>query len=198
MPKGSCPTFKKNFVDQIQLCRSFNLPNMDGARAPLLAPSFPADTWRAALAGYFDAGELVAARSFGRDMSFLEAPIPKDAQRNNGSAMQFPEHVSHYVKKEVAFGSLVGPFKSSDLPFKVFRSPFGSVFKKSSAWRRTVTDCSQVEGGINSFINPRFHRKAPWKVTLPNSQSIVDAIIRTRELLSLIHISEPTRLLSIA
>ena len=25
LPKGSCPTFKKNFVDQIQLCRSFNL-----------------------------------------------------------------------------------------------------------------------------------------------------------------------------
>ena len=39
LPKGSCPTFKKNFVDQIQLCRSFNLPNMDGARAPLLAGS---------------------------------------------------------------------------------------------------------------------------------------------------------------
>ena len=26
------------------------------------------------------------------------------------------------------------------------------------------------------------HRKAPWKVTLPNSKSIVDDIIRTREL----------------
>ena len=94
--------------------------------------------------------------------------------------MQFPEHVWHYVDKELSFGSLVGPFKIGDLPFKVFRSPFGSVLKTKSVWRRTVTDCSQVEGGINSFIKPRFHRGAPWKLTLPNSMSNVRAIMCTR------------------
>ena len=180
LPKGSCPSFKKAFVEQILQCRESSLPNMDGARIPLLNPSFQADVWEAAMAHYFDAEELVAAIKFGWDVSFEVPPHPKDAWRNNGSAMQFPEHVWHYVSKELAFCSLVGPFKPSDLPFPFFRSPFGTVDKKGSKWRRTVTDCSQIEAGINSFINPRRHRSAPWKLTLPTSMSIVDAIIRTR------------------
>ena len=94
--------------------------------------------------------------------------------------MQFPEHVDHYVEKEQSFGSLVGPFEPGSLPFPFFRSPFGSVLKKLSKWRRTVTDCSQLDAGINSFINPKRHRSAPWKLTLPNSMAIINDIIRVR------------------
>ena len=43
------------------------------------------------------------------------------------SALQFTEHVSHYVEKEVSFGSLVRTFKFSVLQFKSFRGPFGSM-----------------------------------------------------------------------
>ena len=150
---------------------------MDGAKIPLLSPSFDADVWEAALGTYFDAKEIVDAIRYGWDVSFCEPPNPKDAWRNNASAMQFPEHVWHYVEKELSFGSLVAPFKMGDLPFKAFRIPFGSVLKVKSKWRRSVTDCSQVEGGINSFINPRYQRGAPWKLTLPNSMSIVRAIM---------------------
>ena len=180
LPRGSCPKFKADFISQIVSCRAFPLPNMDGAKLPLLYPSFDADVWEASLGSYFDAREIVDAIRYGWDISFSEQPNPKDAWRNNSSAMQFPEHVWHYVEKELQFGSLVGPFKPEDLPFKFFRSPFGSVLKKLSKWRRTVTDCSQLEAGINAFINPRYHRGAPWKLTLPNSMSIVRAIMRTR------------------
>ena len=86
----------------------------------------------------------------------------------------------HYIEQELLFSSLVGPFKPEELPFKFFRSPFGSVLKKLSKWRRTVTDCSQLAAGINAFIDPQYHRAAPWKLTLPNSMSIVRAIMRTR------------------
>ena len=155
---------------------------MDGARIPLLCPSFPADAWEEVMGSYFDAKELVSAIRFGWDMSFVESPHPKDAWRNNASAMQFPEHVKHYVDKELTFGSLVGPFDRAELPFPFYRSPFGSVDKKGSKWRRTVTDCSQITGGINSFVDPRSHRSVPWKVKLPTSMSIVNPIIRTRQL----------------
>ena len=133
------------------------------------------------MGSYFDASEIADAILYGWDLSFTEVPFPKDAVRNNASALQFPEHVLHYVEKEVGFGALVGPFEAHELPFRVYRSPFGSVFKPKSKWRRTVTDCSQVSGGINSFIDPRFHRGSPWKLTLPNSASIIRAIIKTRE-----------------
>ena len=181
LPKGSCPAYKKSFLEQVTLCREAALPNMDGARIPLLYPSFPADTWRRALDSYFDADELVAAITFGWDIDFTESPRPKDAKRNNASALQYPEHCLHYVNKELVFGSLIGPFRPDEIPFPFFRSPFGSVDKKQSVWRRTVTDCSQLGLGINSFINPKVHRSKPWKLTLPNSMAIVNEIIRTRE-----------------
>ena len=92
------------------------------------------------MGSYFDAGEIADAILYGWDLSFTEVPFPKDAVRNNASALQFPEHVLHYVEKEVGFGALVGPFEAHELPFRVYRSPFGSVFKPKSKWRRTVTD----------------------------------------------------------
>ena len=180
-PVGSCPTVKDQLIKNIVLCRSFGVPNMDGARIPLPNPSFNYQVWKEALGSYFDAKEVSDAIIFGWDPSFISPPQPKDALRNNASALQFPKHVLHYVEKEVGFGALVGPFDPSELPFRIFRSPFGSVFKFASEWRRTVTDCTQVFGGINSFIDPRSHRGAPWKLTLPNSATIVRAILRTRE-----------------
>ena len=181
LSRGSCPTYKEKFIDQIVKCQSASKPNMDGARIPLLDPSFPAEVWRLALGSYFDADELVAAISFGWDIDFFESPRPKDAKRNNASALKFPEHCLHYVQKELVFGSLVGPFRPDELPFPFFRSPFGSVDKTNSVWRRTVTDCSQLDLGINAFIDPKFHRSKPWKLTLPNTMAIVREIVKTRE-----------------
>ena len=180
LAKGSCPEFKWNFVQNIVQCRQVPGPNMDGARVPLLCPSFPAETRESAMASYFDAKELVTAIKYGWDINFCEHPFPKDAQRNNGSAMQYPTHVLHYVDKELSFGSLVGPFRPDELPFRIFRSPFGFVDKVGSEWRRTVTDCSQLISGINAFIDPSTHRSVPWKLKLPNTMAIINEILRVR------------------
>ena len=118
--KGSCPDFKNKFIDQIIRCRQFPGPNMDGAKIPLLEPFFNADVWEAALGAYFDAKELVAALRFGWDMDLQKPTVPKDARRNNVSAVQFPEHVVHYLESELAYGSIVGPFRPGALPFDVF------------------------------------------------------------------------------
>ena len=180
-PIGACPQFMANLVDCIVRCNATPGANMDGALVPIECPSFDASVWKAAMGNYFDADEITAAITYGWDISFTqEKPNPKDAIRNNGSAMQFPEHVDHYIEKEQSFGSIVGPFVPESLPFPFFRSPFGSVLKEKSVWRRTVTDCSQLDSGINSFINPKIHRSAPWKLTLPNSQSIIADIMRVR------------------
>ena len=181
LPIGSCPESKQQLVNQISLCSSYGVPNMDGARSPLVNPSFQHKIWRDALGSYFDADEIAKAIQYGWDPSFTSRPFPKDAVRNNASALQFPEHVLHYVDKELGFGALVGPFHPSELPFQVFRSPFGSVKKIGSKWRRTVTDCSQLSSGINAYIDPRYHRGSPWKLTLPNSMSIIQAILKTRQ-----------------
>ena len=68
------------------------------------------------------------------------------------------------------------------LLFRFFRRAFGSIPKSNSKLRRMITDYLNISYGINSYINSRSHRSAPWKVFLPNLVSIVRAILRTRQL----------------
>ena len=181
-PRGSCPAFKKYHVDRIVrgLDQTGLVPNMDGLKEPLAFPSFPLDAWEWALQGYFDGEEILKMFRYGCDMSFTQTPTPKDARWNLQGASLYEKHVQAYVDKELEFGTLVGPFDEGDLPFQTYCSPFNTVFKKNSDIRRTVVDCSQLGLGINAFIDPHLHRGKVWKLTLPNSATIISLIQRSR------------------
>ena len=181
--RGSCPDVKSYHVDRIArgLAQTGLTPNMDGLREPLKFPSFPVDKWEKSLQGYFDAHEIVEALRFGWDVSFVAEPKPKNAQWNLQGASLFESHVQKYVDTESSFGSLVGPFAESELPFKVFCSPLNTVDKKNSSTRRTVVDCTQLERGINGYIDAHWHRGKRWQLTLPTSKTIIDLIQKTRK-----------------
>ena len=183
-PRGSCPTFKKYQVERIS--RGINkfgiTPNMDGLREPLKYPSFPIPTWKWALSGYFDAHEILEGLEFGWDVSFTEHPKPKDAKWNLQGASLFEKDVQTYVDQELQFGALVGPFEDSELPFRTYCSPVNTVEKKNSKVRRTVVDCTQMDKGINSYIDAHLHRGKIWKLSLPTSQTIISLIQKARML----------------
>ena len=183
LARGACPEVKAYHVDRIArgLAKTGFTPNMDGLREPLKFPSFPVDKWEQSLRGYFDAHEIVQALRYGWDVSFIAEPKPKNAQWNLQGASLFETHVQKYVDTESAFGSLVGPFAESELPFKVFCSPLNTVDKKHSDTRRTVVDCTQLERGINAFIDAHWHRGQKWKLTLPTSKTIIELIKKTRQ-----------------
>ena len=183
LPRGSCPDFKKYHVDRISrgLDQTGLLPNMDGLREPLAYPSFPLDAWEWALKGYFDAQGIKDGFRFGWDMSFTETPAPRNARWNLQGASLYEKDVQAYIDQELSFGALVGPFEEGELPFETFCSPINTVHKKNSAVRRTVVDCSQLGFGINSYIDAHWHRGKYWKLTLPNSQTIISLIQRTRQ-----------------
>ena len=152
---------------------------MDSLRIPLPRPSFPIRAWIFALSGYFDAKELVSCLQYGWDFSFISPPTPKDAQRNLASASIAPQDVSKYINDELAYGALLGPFKADEIPFRVFRSPLGTAPKIPV--RRTITDCSQLGLGINSFISAHDHRGQSWNVFLPSTKTIVELIKKNRQ-----------------
>ena len=79
---------------------------MDGLREPLLYPSFPVNTWKQALSGYFDADEINNGFEFGWDVSFTEQPRPKDAKWNVQGASIYEKDVQHYIDAELQFGSI--------------------------------------------------------------------------------------------
>ena len=180
LPVGSCPAVKLDYV-QTSL-RLQNLPgspaNMDSLRLPLPRLSFPIPAWRFALQRYFDAEEIVSFLEFGWDFSFLADPNPKDASKNLASAHLAPQDVDVYVATELAHGALIGPFTEGELPFPVFRSPIGTVHKVPV--RRTITDCSQLGLGINSFISAHLHRGTFWQLSLPTTKTIVSLIKKCR------------------
>ena len=101
---------------------------MDGLKRPLLHPSFPAHTWRYALSSYFDATEIANTIEYGWDTSFISPPQPSSATYNLPSAAEAPDDVDAYIQQELAFGSIIGPFNSNDLPFYTYRSPIGTVY----------------------------------------------------------------------
>ena len=183
MARGSCPTIKTEFVDRISLGldKTGLTPNMDGLRIPLANPSFPVETWEWALRDYFDRVEIANALRFGWDVSFISKPMPKDAKWNLQGASLYEKDVQTYVDQELSFGSLVGPFDDADLPFQTFCSPLNTVRKKGSEVRRTVVDCTQLNLGVNSFIDAHWHRGKHWKLSLPTSQTIIDLIQKARQ-----------------
>ena len=182
LPRGSCKSFKDYHVDRISRgLRSTGLTsNIDGLREPLKYQSFPLDTWRWALRGYFDAGDINEAFEYGWDPSYTAVPEPRDAQWNLQGASLFQNDVQSYIDQELAFGTLVGPFDDKDLPFKTFCSPINTVPKKNSSVRRTVVDCSQLGRGINAFLDAHVYRGTYWKLSLPTSQTIIELIRQTR------------------
>ena len=181
-PRGSCPDVKAYYVDRIArgLLQTGLVPNMDGLREPLKFPSFDVRVWKKALRGYFDAQDITNSFTYGWDVSFTERPTPRDAKWNLQGASLYESHVQKYVDQELGFGSLVGPFSEGELPFKTYCSPLNTVPKKNSETRRTVVDCTQMDTGINSFIDAHMHRGKYWKLSLPNSQSIISRIQRAR------------------
>ena len=183
LPVGSCEKVKSDLSERILrgLRKSGITPNMDGLREPLPNPSFPIQIWKQMLHGYFDEPEITRGMEFGWDVSFTAPPNPKDAKWNLQGASLFQDDVQSYVNQELSFGALVGPFEEGELPFKVFCSPVNTVPKKNSDVRRTVVDCTQLDWGINSFIDAHLHRGKAWKLTLPNSQSVIDLIQRARQ-----------------
>ena len=182
-PLGSCPQVKQQYVSRISRgLNAFGItPNMDGLREPLVSPSFPVEVWDEALRDYFDRPEIVKGMRYGWDVSFTAVPHPKNARCNLQGASLFANDVQVYVDQELKFGALVGPFEEKDLPFQVYCSPVNTVRKKNSEVRRTVVDCSQLDQGINSYIDAHLHRGTHWKLSLPTSQDIIRLIQSARQ-----------------
>ena len=182
LPKGSCPDFIARFLDLVTEVRESGVPNMDGVRREIPAEDrqINPEVWGVLLANYFDKEELLAGLKFGWDFSLADEPQPIDCQANLPSAYEHANHVDEYVAAELAFGTLVGPIPTP-APWPVYRSPLGTVEKpRCPGKRRTITDCSQRGGGINTWIRHNYHRGREVQTRLPGTEHIVAAVRRTR------------------
>ena len=62
--------------------------------------------------------------------------------RNHTGARQFPKDIEKYIKKELSYGAVLGPFESNPFDGNLILSPLNSVLKADSTERRIIMDLS--------------------------------------------------------
>ena len=100
---------------------------------------------------------------FGFRIGFVRPTPLKDASSNMFSAMQHPEPISEYLKKELELGRMLGPFVDHSGFKSIHISRFGIIPKghNTGKWR-LITDLSYPPGySVNDGIDPNISVLTP-------------------------------------
>ena len=144
-------------------------PNFKGCRIPV--PSlFKFDYLERELADYQDPEILLLLR-YGCPINFEGVPETlSHACQNHIGAIEFPEQVDAFLRRELAAGSVMGPFPASPFDTETIVSPLNTVPKKDSAERRVIVDLSfpkhSPDRSINGGIKKRRLFGGPHPVAL--------------------------------
>ena len=116
-------------------------PNRWGARIPVES-TWNLELFEYLLAGYHDA-EVVECLKYGWPTGRLPSlPDPHTAAKNHKGALDYPEQLQRYIKKEARYGAVMGPYNKIPFNSKVGISPLSSRPKKGSEDRRVILDLS--------------------------------------------------------
>ena len=141
-----------------------------GKQIPVKSP-LNADAFASYLQDYWD-WELVLLLKYGFPLGFNYDSEIKSDKINHKTAIQFPEHVSHYIQEELKHDALIGPFETC--PFDKFHtSPFLTRDKSSSDKRRVIVDLSWPKGkAINDGISGQTYSGTEFILTYPTIDDV--------------------------
>ena len=121
--------------------------------------------WAQKLKDYWDQ-QLPDLIAFGFPLDFDRANRLTPTLENHASAKEHIQHIDQYIKEELTYGALYGPYES--VPFQVHISPLMTSEKQNSDKRRTIVDLSwpkghSVNAGVqkNSYLGAYFDLKYP-------------------------------------
>ena len=139
-------------VEMVEYIRSWNLPNVLGARVPIVSK------WNLQLAS-----QLAESQSDREVVQYLRYgwPLNHDGRAvsvtlmNHKSALNFQNDVTNYIKKEMQLGCLLGPFISIPWTQHTAISPMSTREKRNSTKRRILMDLSWPRNGkaVNDGIS---------------------------------------------
>lgn len=136
------------------------------------------DAWDAYLTDYSDS---IVSRflRYGWPVNYSKSQLPTSTVMNHPSAIQFAEHVQHYIKTESKYQAIAGPFKQNPLHQDLVCSPLQTVPKRDSLTRRVVMDLSFPEGdSVNSGIPSDSYLQEPYKLRLPGIDRLCEFILQ--------------------
>ena len=139
--------------------------NYSGAKVPI--PSgLNVEAWKRYLQDYRDPN-IVQYLEFGWPINFDREQYLVSTFQNHKSARDFPADIEHYIKTELGFAALVGPFEGPPVVY-THLSPLMTRPKKDASFRRVIMDLSWPDGAsINDGVDSNIYVDGPARITLP-------------------------------
>ena len=134
-----------------------------------------AEVWEALLKDYWDQ-QLVQLIHYGFPLDFdLESPLAQEGLNHN-SALAYPDDIDAYLKEEIKYAAILGPFESPPLS-NMHHSPFMTCEKPGAPHRRVIIDLSYPRGqSINAGVAKDVYLGTPFILTLPTIDTVTNAV----------------------
>lgn len=138
-------------------------PNAFRARLPVIT-QLNISAWEFYLQSYHDA-HIVDFLRFGWPVSY--------------TAVDFADHVEHYINTELGYHAIAGPFSTNPLYQPLVCSPLQTVPKWGSNQRRVVMDLSYPpRSSVNYGIAAASYLNEPYKLRLPGIDCLCQFILQ--------------------
>ena len=143
-------------------------PNAFGAKIPV-PTALKVHMW-AYLLRHYDDRIVAEFLKYGWPINYSSHQSPLSTPHNHQSALAFADHVRHYIKTELSFGAIAGPFSVNPLSKPLVCSPLQTVPIRGSSTRRVVMDLSfPPDRSVNSAIPLNTYLDSPFKLRLPGA-----------------------------
>ena len=157
-----------------KLMKASGTYNFWGLKIPVQS-QLNVDQWEKQLEGYWDT-QLLELIKYGFPMDFNRQSPLRWEGKNHNSALQFPQDVEAYLKEEIQFGAIQGPFTKSPIKNCHF-SPFLTREKSNASHRRVIIDLSwPKDASVNLGVDKNSYLASDFQLTFPTVDDIIDAI----------------------
>ena len=158
-----------SYLQAVDLILESGLPNYKAVRIPLPS-TFDCEYLEQQMVDYHDKVVLDYIK-FGFPLGIENrCHITSNASDNHSSAKAYSDEVSSFIRDELAFDALLGPF--DQIPHSVFTwSPL--MTRPKGSGHRVILDLSYGEGSVNKATNRDLFDDKPFKLKLPSLDQLL-------------------------
>ena len=130
------------------------------------------------LSDYHDK-DIMKYITYGWPLNAKDTAINEEVPENQTGAKNNSEEIDKYIEKELAYGSIIGPFKKNPFGKSARFSPIDTRPKKDSEELRVIMNLSFPfeNGSVNDSINNEVYAdEEDMKVNYPNIDNLCDII----------------------
>ena len=163
------------YVSLHQKVSNFNTYNYLGSRIPLKHSKLRVNKFRQLMPPAFEDISILQYMEYGFPLGLMDDFVLKPVLKNHSSSYDFYSYVDKFVKSEIEFGGITGPFQSS--PFEpLMISPLMTSVKKPNS-RRTVFDASFSSYSLNFNTPEKLYMGEEYEFSFPKLDDFARIIL---------------------